>query len=599
MPSSVRRATDTRVIMVFRLVSKMSLWPLSLRSLSLNIVALLSLSSILLLATHILTPFHQPIRPIPYPVRLIPDRSFIALSVDDFGRWADSVPLFPDSAYIRNHSNLLIPNNVWYRRATVETQSDLDHLHLFLHHLNRNVSFDQRAGLTPHWVVGGPDFNAMRAAGCDSSTATSLPLPTSDHLPHSATATNATYLSNLPQTVNPLNATSPTDITSHLRIPNAAPPISTKTHHTTEQSRFDSCQYRERLLSDGGPTGLTQSPYLRGDLKPAYKALWTSGLWNPEYHGRSHFNVARWLGLLKSDQKAQNCFRHNMVCATDGTQLRSELSGISDMQHLRQWIQRGMDAFTSFWGYRPVVISSPHNTWSTWLANIVSDMGFVGAELAEDQAGYIKHSTRISLHDRYRFDVFFPGFNCVTAIEEIVQLLQTPVTISLTDRWYQFLSMIDLFRTHRRLFYPGVGGGDHRRFISLMWHAQNAMTSTYSDGQVGKHTECFRRAIQVVRSRSKRTVFVTASELHQIRTKGWSMEVWSDSFVLRNYALHGIHVTVPDLSKVYEFSEPWNGRDVIATAISAKGVQKSKKVHTSVGKVLSIGADTVVRLTRR
>jgi len=30
-----------------------------------------------------------------------------------------------------------------------------------------------------------------------------------------------------------------------------------------------------------------------------------------------------------------------------------------------QWISVGLHAFTEFWGYKPVVVSSPHNTWSS------------------------------------------------------------------------------------------------------------------------------------------------------------------------------------------------------------------------------------------
>lgn len=640
--------------MVLRVVYKTSLLPLSVRSFSLNVIALLGFSCILLLGLRIITPF-DPIHPNPYPARLISDRSFIALSADDFGRWADSVPLFPDSQFMQNHSHLLIQNDFWYKRATVETAADLRRLHHFLTDLNRNVSYEHRAVLTPHWIVGGPDFEAMRASGCDSSIPPTLATTSSVHtsqspnsrqssgVPHAHSESASLHPSvSLPTVTavavaahNTANAaqTSAVHPSSTANSPHASELANSQgqnhSRRTTEQSSqsasastvstaesdspvlplsprneserpsaFETCQYREQLLSDAGPTGLDQPPYLRGDLKPHYKALWTSGLWHPEYHGRSHFSVSKWLRLLLTDRKAQQCFRNNLVCATDITQLRSEFNGFSDKGELKTWLEEGVNAFASFWGYRPALISSPHNTWSTWLADVVGDLSFIGAELAEDQATYVQHANSLSLHDRYRFDVFFPGFDCDTAIAEVVELLRMPVKASLADRWYQFLSLIDLFRTHRRPLHHGVAG-DHRRFLSLMWHAQNAMGSTYNSKEHNEHLQCLRRVIDTVRRDSPRSVFVTGSELHQIRRQGWSREFWSDSIVLRNYGTHRVKLNVPDLRDVVPHGKSWRGVSVSSTVMSLNGksVYQDRR-RTAVGETIVLEADSVVRLTR-
>lgn len=511
------------------------------------------------------------------------DRAFVVLSVDDFGRWTDSVPLFPDSHFMQHHSALIIRNNFWYRRATVETDADLKRLKQALQRLNANAPFEQRAVLTPHWIVGGPDFNAMRSAGCGQ------PNNESAHLvgPGAGRQASRLWFEYV-----------------HGVVIHPGAEASGKQQGHVEQGRFDTCVYRERLLSDPRPTGLDQSPYRRGDLRHTYKELWRDGLWHPEYHGRSHFSVNKWLQLLKTDPQAQACFMNNLVCATDTAQLRSEFNGFSDKAALRTWLEDGVNAFSSFWGYRPALISSPHNTWSSWLTDMVVDLSFIGAELAEDQANYVQHGNALSLHDRYRFDVFFPRFDCDKAISEILELVRVPVDKSPLDRWYDFLSMIDLFRVHHRPFHHGTGG-DHERFISLMWHAQNAMNSTYSAHEHARHMECLEKVVGAIRQHRPRAVFVTGSELHQIRSRGWSQEIWSDSIVFRNYGTRSVDVEVPDLRDLHPESQSWRRGRVFVTALSLRGetvnntgIERAAAKRTVVvGERLQLESDSVLRLT--
>lgn len=555
---------------------------ISIRDSALNAIILPTTIITLCVILHLLTPLHSLQSTPPYST-LAYDRAFVALSVDDFGRWTDSVPLFPDTHFMQRHSALMIHNNFWYRCATVETHADLDRLRQSLQRLNANASFEQRAVLTPHWIVGGPDFYAMRSAGCGQPRNESSPLVNRRGR----------------RRVSPLwFAQLRRDIVRHGEEP--------REEHRSQmkQGRFDTCVYRERLLSDARPTGLDQSPYRRGDLRRAYKELWTEGLWHPEYHGRSHFSVNKWLHLLKTDIKAQACFKNNLVCAADTALLRSEFNDFANKAALKTWLQDGVNAFSSFWGYRPALISSPHNTWSSWLTDTVVDLSFIGAELAEDQANYVQHGKALSLHDRYRFDVFFPGFDCNKAISEVLELVHVPVDKSLLDLWYDFLSMIDLFRVHHRPFHHGIGG-NHERYVSLMWHAQNAMNSTYSAREHSRHMECLEKVVGAIREQRPRAVFVTGSELHQIRSKGWSREIWSDSIVFRNYGIRSVDVEIPDIRDLLAKSQSWRRRKILVTTLSLRGENMydgkeeggAAEKAVAVGERLRLESDSVVRLT--
>jgi hypothetical protein len=380
----------------------------------------------------------------------------------------------------------------------------------------------------------------------------------------------------------------------------------------TAPATSSSCAYRERLLSDNAATGVDQPPYSRGDLRDDYLDLWKRGLWHPEYHGRSHFNVKHWLALLRTDPAAQRCFDANMVCASSPELLRSEFTGFTSSADLKTWLEGGVNAFASFFGYRPKVMSSPHNAWSGQLADAVLDLGITAGELAEDQEAYVPHSPRLSLHDRYRFDIFFPGFECDRAIAEVVKMLHVPARKSVVDRWYEFLSFIDLFRTHYRPYHHSPGG-NHERFMSLMWHAQNTMSSTYSEAERFSHMQCLQKVVSTVRRQLPRTVFVTGSELHQIRSRGWSQEIWQDSVIVRNYGDREVQIVVPDLRDRYWKSPSWRGRSVVVETLSVDSPQynsrdanhlqssrvasaRSDVVHVFCGETLTVPADTVIRL---
>lgn len=530
------------------------------------VMLLVALRLLVLLNLHIASPSNPP--------PLAPHRSFVAISVDDFGRFSDSVPLQPDSDFIRNNPHLQLRTSPefrpWYSKATVETSDDLRRLSDAISKLNANVSFEQKVVLTPHWIVGGPDFDAMRAAGCrPSSAASSASLESSPKTQQTKDSTG----SEVP-THSMDESLRKSDVTDR-----------SEKSSTPKQSPTSHCVYKERLLSHQSSTGAEQPPFSRGDLRHDYLKLWRDGIWHPEYHGRSHFNVGNWLRLLETDPRAQICFDHNLVCATDPTQLRSEFTGFESISGLTQWLQQGVDAFSAFFGYQPKVMSSPHNAWHTALIRAAAELGFVGAELAEDQEAYLSKSGTFGLHDRYRFDVFFPGFDCDRAISEVTRLLQVPGPKTWSDIWYDFLSTIDMFRVHYRPYHHSPGG-NHERFMSLMWHAQNVMSSTYSEEEYSQHTQCMQRAVNAIRHTLPRTVFVTGSELHQIRQRGWSVETWSDSLVIRNYATTAVTVPVPDLSELQRYAQTWHDHTIVVEYLSGSDSSSSSSSSKNI-----VGAD--------
>jgi hypothetical protein len=90
-------------------------------------------------------------------------------------------------------------------------------------------------------------------------------------------------------------------------------------------------------------------------------------------------------------------------------------------------------------------------------------------------------------------------------------------------------------------------------------------------------------------------VFVTSSELHQIRTKGWSTEVWADSFVFRNYSPQVVTLKAKNLKSVFYYGADWSGRSLELVQVSGPENDRVRE-RTEVGGTIRLLPNTVYEL---
>jgi len=314
------------------------------------------------------------------------------------------------------------------------------------------------------------------------------------------------------------------------------------------------CEYRE-LLGDH-VTGLQREPFNRGDLKDIYQHGFKKRFWHPEYHARSHFDHKKWLSLMrdKQDTASLACFNFSLVCATVGYDLRSENTMFEDEQQQFEWFQGGVNTFENIWGYRPAVHSSPHNVTGKYLANIVKQLGFIGVDNPIPGAP----EDAVSTIDRARFDPFNINFDYEKTWKLLLEELQ------------------------------------NKPYLSLAYHAQNSFTSMYTPEQHRELMEIFRKTVRKLREYPG-VVFVTSSELHQIRTKGYSMEVWYDGFILRNYSPQPVVLKAKNLKSVYYYGADWSGKSLELVQLSGL---ENERIHqrTEVGATITLQPNTVYEL---
>jgi hypothetical protein len=314
------------------------------------------------------------------------------------------------------------------------------------------------------------------------------------------------------------------------------------------------CEYRE-LLSDH-ESGLQKPPFNRGELKPVYMHGFKKRLWHPEYHARTHFDHKKWLNLLqvKKDAASLACFEMDLVCATVGYDLRSENTMFDNEKEQFGWFEKGVQTFEKIWGYKPAVHSSPHNVTGKYLANIVKQLDFVGVDNPIPGAP----EDAVSTIDRARFDPFNLNFDWDTTWKLLLEELQS--------------------KSH----------------LSLAFHAQNTFTEMYTEQQHKDLMDVFRKAIRKIREYPG-VVFVTSSELHQIRTKGWSMELWSDSFVFRNYSPRPVTLKVKNLKSMFYYGPDWSGRSLELIQLNGPENDRTRE-RTEVGAIIHLQPNNVYEL---
>ncbi|GJD06005.1 hypothetical protein Gasu2_04460 [Galdieria sulphuraria] len=395
--------------------------------------------------------------------RLIPHFRFVTVSSDDWGRFSDAIPLFPNILWKQQNGDISTASGSPWEYGTVETKEDLQRLLQVLESLNKDVAAHERVVLTPFFIVSGPDISEMKLKGCPESSCVYVDAPI--------------YLRN---------------------------------------------------------GGSAKYPFLREGLEPQYKELFSRRFWHPEYHGRAHFDVLKWFVEIQTpDSIARKCFERGLVCGNNYSSLRSEHSMFSspdknpdtEVTEYMQWISVGLHAFMEFWGYKPTVISSPHNTWSSSLLQSVFQLGFIGAELGDDQTALLESFntySHLSLINRFRYDAFYPEFQFSSRLEQLISHM------------------------------------NETRFTSLLWHAQNSLSSCFDSEYLDYLSSCFVKTIEKLRQQDWHVVFLTSSELHQVRRRGWSREVWMDRLVYRNFLTKPMAINVDDLSLFIRTNETWS-----------------------------------------
>ena len=253
-------------------------------------------------------------------------RVFVSVGSDDWGRWSNSLPVFPNpAARTQAVRDMGWPSGGMPMLTTVETADDLGVLHALLSELNEGSSWRHRVVLTPFWVVGGPDFAAMKASGC----------------PHDVSCRYEELFWH--------NSSGGLD----------RPPF----------DRGDLRPLYHALFRDG-----LWRPEYHG-RSHFDTAAWLAYLKGGDMFARYYFErgMTMYHWGLHDDSTNTTHSLHCEYLADDPAHTKTDA-------WTRQWLQAGVASFQAFWGYSPTVTAVPTHHAPESLGAALAEQGIIAAE---------------------------------------------------------------------------------------------------------------------------------------------------------------------------------------------------------------------------
>lgn len=140
--------------------------------------------------------------------------------------------------------------------------------------------------------------------------------------------------------------------------------------------------------------------------------LWREGstrrLFVPQFHGREHLNVQRWLRDLKLGNKhtmlgfQNKLWGINSKLITEGYQAAFDLDYPGDLYYMEAVIKEGLDLFTKIMGYKARYFVPPNGPFNLNLEKVLHDNGIQYITINK------KHKEPLG-NNRYRTHYHFPG----------------------------------------------------------------------------------------------------------------------------------------------------------------------------------------------
>lgn len=128
---------------------------------------------------------------------------------------------------------------------------------------------------------------------------------------------------------------------------------------------------------------LKRYPY-RDQVMQLFQTGISKDVFQPQFHGREHVHVARWLAALQNKEKpALDAFKNEMftVKASEKSVSRDEyldsfgsyyLNGSSDLENI---FLEGIELFKNIWGFKPLSFMAPCYTWPEQLEKKMYEEG--------------------------------------------------------------------------------------------------------------------------------------------------------------------------------------------------------------------------------
>lgn len=117
----------------------------------------------------------------------------------------------------------------------------------------------------------------------------------------------------------------------------------------------------------------------RDRVEELWKQGFSAGLFHPQFHGREHVNVVRWMDALKEKSEGMMfTFDHETTFSGDGDYNFMEVldyNSPADLHQMKEGLARGLDMFEDVFGFRSLSFIPPCYTWNSEVEETLNEGG--------------------------------------------------------------------------------------------------------------------------------------------------------------------------------------------------------------------------------
>lgn len=201
----------------------------------------------------------------------------------------------------------------------------------------------------------------------------------------------------------------------------------------------------------------------------------------PQFHGREHLNVGRWMQALRDgDESAREAFKYNMFSvhaqhAYDNGLEYMEAMDYDSKEQLMSFesiLEEGADIFEQLWGYRSASFIASCYIWPSEIETVLKDKGVKYIQ------GVVAHAVPTSRKFEYKYKYHFQGTRNAHGQRYIVRnAFFEPSHTPEEDNVEQCLKRIDtafkwnkpaVISTHRLNFMGGLDPSNRERGLKQL-----------------------------------------------------------------------------------------------------------------------------------
>jgi hypothetical protein len=138
----------------------------------------------------------------------------------------------------------------------------------------------------------------------------------------------------------------------------------------------------------------------------------TAGVFRPQFHGREHLNVTRWMKALQNNTgKARFACDLGMFDLSEAVKMAENtyvdahnFEKKDELDFQKESIIQGLDLFETIFGYKSTTFISPCYIWDTDLEPILADKGVTGI-----QGGWLQLQPTVGLNTKFKKKFHYLG----------------------------------------------------------------------------------------------------------------------------------------------------------------------------------------------